>query len=215
MDSPPTVFERFHQIGIIPVLEIDAAEGALPLANSLIAGELPVAEVTLRTDAALRSIELIARDLPGVLLGAGTVLDRRQAQAAHAAGAQFLVCPGMIDEVVLWAQEHTVPVLAGAVTPTEMINGLHMGLDLLKFFPAETMGGLPAIKAMSDPFPGLRFIPTGGIHLNNAAAYLRSAKIHAVGGSWMAKRAMIASRQFDEITSLARQASDLVKQIRG
>jgi 2-dehydro-3-deoxyphosphogluconate aldolase / (4S)-4-hydroxy-2-oxoglutarate aldolase len=209
------IFDQFYKTGIIPVLEIDSGERATPLAEALLAGGLPVAEVTLRTDAALESIRLIARDGTGVLLGAGTVINREQAEAACEAGARFLVSPGMVEEVVLWAKENQIPVLAGAVTPSEMIRGIHLGLDILKFFPAETMGGLKAIKAMSDPFPQLRFIPTGGIHLENAAGYLQNDKIFAVGGSWMAKRQMIADGKFDEITRLAKEASAVVKGIRG
>jgi 2-dehydro-3-deoxyphosphogluconate aldolase/(4S)-4-hydroxy-2-oxoglutarate aldolase len=210
-----SIFDNFYKIGIIPVLEIDSAQRAKPLAESLLAGGLPVAEVTLRTEAALDSIRLIAHQVTGVIVGAGTVINREQAQAAHEAGALFIVCPGMIEEVVIWAQEHQIPVLAGAVTPTEMIRGLSLGLDILKFFPAETLGGLSAIRAMSDPFPQLRFIPTGGLRLENAAQYLQDGKIHAIGGSWMAKRQMIAAGNFDEITRKAKEASDLVKQIRG
>jgi 2-dehydro-3-deoxyphosphogluconate aldolase/(4S)-4-hydroxy-2-oxoglutarate aldolase len=209
-----SVFDQFYKTGVIPVLEIDTAERAKPLAEALLAGGLPIAEITLRTEAALDSIGAIARQVTDVLVGAGTVFSREQAKAARDAGAQFIVCPGMVEEVVLWAQEQQVPVLAGAATPTEMIRGIRLGLDVLKFFPAESMGGLKAIQAMSDPFPGLRFIPSGGIRLENAADYLRHEKIHAVGGSWMAKRQMIAEGNFDEITSLARQASDLVQKIR-
>jgi 2-dehydro-3-deoxyphosphogluconate aldolase/(4S)-4-hydroxy-2-oxoglutarate aldolase len=208
------IFDDFYKIGIIPVLEIDSVNYAVPLAESLLAGGLPIAEITFRTDAALGAIEIIARDVAGVLVGAGTVIHRVQAKAACEAGAQFIVCPGMIEEVITWAQENQIPVLAGAITPTEMIRGINLGLDILKFFPAETMGGLSAIKAMSDPFPQLRFIPTGGIKLENAAQYLQNPKIHAVGGSWMAKRRMIADGQFTEITRMAKEASDLVKQIR-
>ncbi len=209
-----SIFDRFYTVGIIPVLEIEDAENALPLAEALQAGGLPIAEITLRTDAALDSIRHIARGMPDVLVGAGTVINRKQAQAAVEAGAQFIVSPGMIEEVVLWAQEQQVPVLAGAITPTEMIKGINLGLNVLKFFPSETMGGLKAIKSMSDPFPGLRFIPTGGIRLENVAEYLRMPKIHAVGGSWMAKRAMIAEKNFDEIRRLAGQASAAVREIR-
>jgi 2-dehydro-3-deoxyphosphogluconate aldolase/(4S)-4-hydroxy-2-oxoglutarate aldolase len=208
------IFSRFHQIGIIPVLEIDSAENAVPLAETLLAGSLPVAEITLRTAAALEAIRRMSRGADGVLVGAGTVLHREQAQAARDAGAQFLVCPGMIEEVVRWAQEEQVPILAGAVTPTEMIRGINLGLEILKFFPAETMGGLHAISALSDPFPQLRFIPTGGVKLENAAQYLAHPKIHAVGGSWMAKRQMIGDGEFDEIRRLAQEASDLVKEVR-
>jgi 2-dehydro-3-deoxyphosphogluconate aldolase/(4S)-4-hydroxy-2-oxoglutarate aldolase len=208
------VFDHFHKIGVIPVLEIDSALHAKPLAESLLAGGLPIAEITLRTDAALESIRHIAREVPDVIVGAGTVIHRQQAQAARDAGAQFLVTPGMAEEVVTWAQQHEVPILAGAVTPTEMIHGINLGLDILKFFPAEAVGGLKAIKALSDPFPQLRFIPTGGVKLENLAEYLQMEKIHAVGGSWMAKRQMIAQGKFDEITRMAKEARAIVKQVR-
>jgi len=209
-----SIFEDFYEIGVIPVLEIDSAKHAKPLAESLLAGGLPIAEITLRTDAALDSIRAIAREVEGVLVGAGTVINREQAEAACEAGAQFLVSPGMVEEVVEWARENHIPVLAGAATPSEMIRGLNLGLNILKFFPAETLGGLKAIKAMSDPFPKLRFIPTGGVKLENVADYLQMEKIHAVGGSWMAKRQMIADGKFDEITRMAKEASDVVKQVR-
>jgi len=208
------IFENFSSVGVIPVLEIENGENALPLAEALQTGGLPIAEITLRTEAALESIRRIARDLPDVLVGAGSVTNREQAQAAQDAGAQFVVLPGIVDEVVLWAQKQQIPILAGAVTPTEMIRGISLGLEILKFFPSETLGGLQAIKAMSDPFPGLRFIPSGGIRLENLASYLRMPKIHAVGGSWMAKRAMIAEKNFDEIQRLAGQASAVVREIR-
>ena len=211
---PHAIFDYFYQVGIIPVLEIDAADHAKPLAEALLRGGLSTAEVTLRTDAALDSIRRIARDLPEVIVGAGTVITREQAEAAREAGAQFLVSPGMVEQVVLWAHENQMPILPGAVTPTEMVRGLNLGLNLLKFFPSEAMGGLAALKAMSDPFPHLRFIPTGGVELENAAEYLQHPKIHAIGGSWMAKRQMIAEGRFDQITRLAKEASDLVKPIR-
>ncbi|MFZ5819502.1 MAG: bifunctional 4-hydroxy-2-oxoglutarate aldolase/2-dehydro-3-deoxy-phosphogluconate aldolase [Chloroflexota bacterium] len=209
-----SIFDCLHAVGVIPVLEIEAVENALPLAEALQVGGLPVAEITLRTEAALDSIRCIAREMPEVLIGAGTVINQEQAQAAVEAGAKFIVTPGMIEDVVLWTQEYRVPVLAGAVTPTEMIKGMNLGLNVLKFFPSETMGGLKALQSLSDPFPKLRFVPTGGIRLENMAEYLRMPKIHAVGGSWMAKRAMIAERNFDEIKRLAGQASAVVKEIR-
>ena len=208
------IFDTFYKIGVIPVLEIDSVDRAALLAESLLRGGLPIAEVTLRTEAALGAIESIVRNVNGVIVGAGTVINREQASAACEAGVQFLVCPGMIEEVVLYAQENQIPVLAGAITPTEMIHGINLGLEILKFFPSETMGGLSAIKAMSDPFPQLKFIPTGGIKMENAMQYLQHPKIHAVGGSWMAKRQMIADGKFDEITRMAKEASDLVKQVR-
>ena len=209
-----SIFNSFYKIGIIPVIEIDSTQHARPLAESLLAGGLPVAEVTLRTGAALESIRIMAREVTEVIVGAGTVINREQAEAAVEAGAQFLVSPGMVEEVVLWARENQIPVLPGALTPTEMIQGINLGLNILKFFPSETIGGLKALKALSDPFPQLRFIPTGGIRPENLAGYLQMEKVHAVGGSWMAKRQMIAEGRFDEITSMAKEASDVVKQIR-
>lgn len=209
-----SLFDHFYRIGIIPILEIDRAVDAVPLAQALQAGGLPIAEVTLRTGTALEAIERIARDVPEVLVGAGTVLNREQARAAREAGAHFLVSPGLVEEVVLWAQESQVPVLAGAVTPTEMIRAIALGLEVLKFFPAEAMGGLKTLRSLSDPFPQLRFVPTGGIHLENAASYLADPRVLAVGGSWMAQRQRISEGRFDEITQLATEASRLVEHIR-
>jgi 2-dehydro-3-deoxyphosphogluconate aldolase / (4S)-4-hydroxy-2-oxoglutarate aldolase len=209
-----SIFDHFYKIGVIPVLEIDSAQHAGPLAEALMAGGLPVAEVTLRTDAALDAIRVMARKVTGVIVGAGTVINREQAAAARDAGAQFLVSPGMVEDVVVWAQENQVPILPGAVTPTEMIRAINIGLNVLKFFPAETMGGLKAMKAFSDPFPQLRFIPTGGIRLENLTEYLQMKRIQAVGGSWIAKRQMIADGRFDEITRMAKEASDMVNQVR-
>jgi 2-dehydro-3-deoxyphosphogluconate aldolase / (4S)-4-hydroxy-2-oxoglutarate aldolase len=209
-----SIFAEFYIIGVIPVLEIDSVQLAKPLAESLLAGGLPIAEITLRTNAAIDSIRVMTSAVRNIIVGAGTVINREQAEAARDAGAQFLVSPGMVEEVIVWAQENQIPILAGAVTPTEMIRGINLGLDILKFFPAETMGGLKAIKSISDPFPQLRFIPTGGIRSENVGEYLQMEKIHAVGGSWMAKRQMIADGKFDEITRMAKAASDVVKQVR-
>jgi 2-dehydro-3-deoxyphosphogluconate aldolase/(4S)-4-hydroxy-2-oxoglutarate aldolase len=208
------VFEQFYQTGVIPVVEIDNADHAVPLAEALARGGLPIAEITLRTAEALDAIRLIARGTSNILVGAGTVLNREQAQAAVASGARFLVSPGLPEDVVSWALENSIPILPGTITPTEIIRAINLGLNLLKFFPAETMGGLRAIQAISDPFPGVKFIPTGGIRLENMADYLVNAKIHAVGGSWMCKRQFIAAGQFGEIERLACQAAGIVKEIR-
>jgi 2-dehydro-3-deoxyphosphogluconate aldolase/(4S)-4-hydroxy-2-oxoglutarate aldolase len=197
------------------VLEIDRAECAARLAESLLAGGLPIAEITLRTDAALESIRRVAQNVPLVLVGAGTVINVEQAQAACDAGAKFLVSPGLAEKVTIWAQEQHIPIIAGAVTPTEIMRAIDLGLTLLKFFPAEAMGGLKTIKAISDPFPKVRFIPTGGIRLENLTQYLTAEKIHAVGGSWMANRQAIMENRFDDIFRLAKMANDLIKQIRG
>jgi 2-dehydro-3-deoxyphosphogluconate aldolase/(4S)-4-hydroxy-2-oxoglutarate aldolase len=209
------LFDRFYKFGVIPVLEIDSVRHAKPLAEALLAGGLPVAEVTFRTEAALESIKIIAREVPEIVVGAGTVIDAEQARAAQDAGAQFLVSPGLQEQVVTWARRHQIPIVPGAVTPTEMMRAIQLGVNVLKFFPAESLGGLKVIKAISEPFPQLGFIPTGGIRLEYVAGYLQMEKILAVGGSWLAKRQMIRDGQFDEIKHLARQASNVVKQIRG
>jgi 2-dehydro-3-deoxyphosphogluconate aldolase / (4S)-4-hydroxy-2-oxoglutarate aldolase len=211
----PSFFDSIYALGTIPVLEIDNVDRAVPLTYSLLSGGLPVAEITLRTDAALDSIREITRRVSSVLVGAGTVISRDQAQAACEAGAKFLVSPGLADEVVLWAQEWYGPVVVGAVTPTEIIHALDLGLTLLKFFPAEAMGGLKTLTAISDPFPQVRFIPTGGIRQENLAEYLQAEKIHVVGGSWMAKRQAINEGRFDDITRMAKAARDVIKKIRG
>lgn len=208
------IFDQFHSAGVIPVVEIEAARDALPLAEALAAGGLPIVEITLRTPAALEAIRLIAQEASGSLVGAGTVINPEQARAAVEAGARFLVSPGFPEDAVAWAQANAIPFLPGAVTPTEIIRAIHSGYHLLKFFPSETMGGLKAIKAISDPFPGVNFIPTGGIRLENLAEYLQHERVHAVGGSWLCKRALIAAGQFAEIEKLAREAAQIVREVR-
>ena len=209
-----TIFDQFHQTGVIPVVEIDDPNAALPLAQALAAGGLPVIEITLRTGAALEAIRRIANGAADMLVGAGTVINPEQASAAVQAGARFLVSPGLPEPVIRWAQAHSIPVLPGVLTPTEIIQAINLGLSILKFFPSESMGGLKTLKAISDPFPGLKFIPTGGIRLDNLAEYLRDPKIQAVGGSWLCKRALINSGQFAEIERLAAEAAQIVTEIR-
>ena len=208
-------YKSVYTTGVIPVLEIERADRAEPLAAALYFGGLPLAEITLRTEAALDSIKSISRKVSQVLVGAGTVINREQADAACEAGAKFLVSPGLAEDVIVWAQEHHVPILAGAVTPTEIMRAIDLGLSLLKFFPSEAMGGLKTIKAISDPFPQVRFIPTGGIRLENLAEYLQAEKIQAVGGSWMAKRQAITEGRFNDITRMAKEAINVARQIRG
>jgi 2-dehydro-3-deoxyphosphogluconate aldolase/(4S)-4-hydroxy-2-oxoglutarate aldolase len=183
--------------------------------ESLSSGGLAVAEITLRTDAALNSIRHIAHEVPHFLVGAGTVINQQQAQAACEAGAKFLVSPGLDEELIAWAQKEHIPMIAGAVTPTEIMHALRLGLTLLKFFPADAMGGSKTIKSISDPFPQVRFIPTGGIRQENLAEYLRLEKVHAVGGSWIATRQAIREGRFHDITRLTKAARDVIKEVRG
>lgn len=208
------VFDTFHAVGVIPVVEIEDARHALPLAESLAAGGLPVVEITLRTEAALDSIRRIAGGKTGILVGAGTVINREQARAAVEAGARFLASPGLPEQAAAWAQENSIPFLPGAITPTEIIRAVSLGFGLLKFFPAGAMGGLATIQAISDPFPSVKFIPTGGVRLENLAEYLQNGRIHAVGSSWLCKRTLIAAGQFTEIENMARQSAQVVREIR-
>ena len=209
-----SVFEQFEHFGVVPVLEIEQAAQAAELAHALAAGGLPIAEVTLRTPAALESIRQIAQHAPNVLLGAGTILTLEQARAACDAGARFLVSPGFVHEVVEWSLGAGIHCLPGAVTPTEITWGVNLGLSVLKFFPAGALGGVQLIEAMADPFGGLRFVTTGGIRPENMSAYLHSKRILAVGGSWMATRAMISAGQFTRIEELTRQSAEIVRSIR-
>ncbi len=209
-----SVLVRLGEVGIIPVISIEEVRHALPLANALLEGDLPCAEITLRTHAGLGAIRSIAAELPDVLVGAGTVLTVDQAEQAVAAGAQFIVSPGFDSDIVDWCLQHEVPVVPGAITPTEINMALKKGLTILKFFPAQAYGGIATLKALADPYSGVKFIPTGGVSRDNLQDYLRSANVHACGGSWMAPGKLINEEQFGRITQLAAEARTLVGQAR-
>lgn len=194
--------------GIVPVIKLNRPEDAVPLCGALARGGLPVAEITFRTAAAEESIRRVHDALPEVLLGAGTVLTCEQADRAEAAGARFIVSPGFNPRVVQHCIDRGLPILPGCATPSDMERALEMGLDTVKFFPAETLGGVAAIRAMSAPYGGLRFIPTGGIDEKKLTAYLANDKILACGGSWMVKEAWIEAGDFDAIEKAARRAVD-------
>ncbi len=209
------ILEQFKKIGIIPVVVLNDAKDAEPLAKALIEGGLPVAEVTFRTDAAEESIRTMTSEFPELLVGAGTVLTVEQADRAVAAGAKFIVSPGLNPKVVKHCQEIGVPITPGVVTPTEIEQALDLGLEVVKFFPAEPSGGLPMIKAMAAAYTKLKFMPTGGINAKNVVDYLNYDKILACGGSWMVKGDLISAGEFDKISSLCREAVDIVKSVRG
>jgi 2-dehydro-3-deoxyphosphogluconate aldolase / (4S)-4-hydroxy-2-oxoglutarate aldolase len=200
-------FQEFLSgFGVIPVVEIPRAQDAVPLAAALAGAGLPCAEITFRTASAAGAIAAIASAVPGFSVGAGTVLNVAQAETAVAAGAQFLVAPGFDPAVVAWAKEREVPILPGVCTPSEVMRALAHGVSLLKFFPAEAMGGVPYLKAIAAPFKDVRFVPTGGISAGNLAAYLAVRQVVACGGSWMVKKDHIAAGDFDTIGDLAREA---------
>jgi 2-dehydro-3-deoxyphosphogluconate aldolase/(4S)-4-hydroxy-2-oxoglutarate aldolase len=200
------VLKTIGELGIVPVVKILDAKDAVPLGEALMAGDLPVAEITFRTDAAEQAIKRLSAELPDLLIGAGTVLSMDQAKKAVAAGARFIVSPGFNPSVVDYCVKNNIPVTPGVNSPTTIEMALERDLKVLKFFPAEASGGLPYLKALSGPYGGVTFIPTGGVNAGNLAQYLASPLIHACGGTWIARADTIASGNFAEITQLARQA---------
>jgi 2-dehydro-3-deoxyphosphogluconate aldolase / (4S)-4-hydroxy-2-oxoglutarate aldolase len=204
-----TVLDLIAACGVVPVVVIDNWEAAPALGDALLAGGLPVAEITLRTSAAVRAAELLARD-PRFTVGAGTVLNPADVDRAVAAGARFIVSPGLDPEVVRRCRELGAAVIPGIATPSEAMAALREGLGLVKLFPAEPLGGLRWLNALAAPFPSLRFVPTGGIGPAELAEYVRHAAVAAVGGSWIAPRALLRASEFDEISRLAAEAVAIV-----
>jgi 2-dehydro-3-deoxyphosphogluconate aldolase / (4S)-4-hydroxy-2-oxoglutarate aldolase len=208
------IIERVHELAIIPVISIPKLEHALPLAESLVEGGLPCAEITFRTAAAGESISQIRQRFPEIFLGAGTVLTTAQAGTAINAGAQFIVSPGTNPVVIEYCQSKGVTIFPGVCTPTEVETALSKGIDVLKFFPAEPMGGVKFLQAISAPYRQVRFIPTGGIDPKNLGQYLALPQVLACGGSWMVKPELINAGEFDQIRKLVEEAVKLVKEMR-
>ena len=207
--------KKIGAMGIVPVVVLNKVSDAEPLGAALVAGGLACAEVTFRTDAAEESIRAIAKKFPDMLVGAGTVLTVEQVDRAIGAGAKFIVSPGFNPKVVEYCIKKDFPVCPGIMTPTELEMALGFGLDVVKFFPAENAGGLKMIKAMSAPYTMMKFMPTGGINATNVRDYLACDKILACGGSWMVKGDLVTAGDFAQIEKLTREASDIVKEIRG
>jgi 2-dehydro-3-deoxyphosphogluconate aldolase / (4S)-4-hydroxy-2-oxoglutarate aldolase len=208
------ILRQLGRNGVIPVVAIEDAQHANRLGEALLAGGLPCAEITFRTAAAGEAIRRLTTAFPEMLVGAGTVLSVEQAEQAVDAGAQFIVAPGFDPQVVDWCLDHHVPVTPGVVTPTEISTVLAKGLNVLKFFPAEAMGGIKTLKAVGGPFRDVTFIPTGGINADNLARYLHLPMVHACGGSWIVNKHLIAEGKFDTITRLVREALAIVQQVR-
>lgn len=200
------IMQKIQNLGIVPVIAINDVEKAVPLAKALVAGGLPVAEVTFRTDAAEESIRRIATEVPEMLVGAGTVLTKDQVDRAHNAGSKFMVSPGFNPEITKYALSKGIVFAPGTATPGEMEQAMELGLDVVKFFPAEQNGGIAKIKAVAAPYGKLRFMPTGGVSADNLMDYLSFEKVVACGGTWMVKADLINEGKFDEITRLTRQA---------
>lgn len=200
------VIEEISKIGIVPVIALDDAKDAAPLAEALVKGGLPCAEVTFRTAAAEESIRIMAEKFPEMLVGAGTVLTTEQVDRAVGAGAKFIVSPGLNPKVVSYCVSKDIPVVPGCANPSDIEQAIELGLDTVKFFPAEAAGGLNMIKAMSAPYTAVRFMPTGGINAKNLIDYLNFDKIVACGGSWMVSKDMVSAGEFDKITALTKEA---------
>lgn len=200
------VLKRMACAGIVPVVVLEDAKDAVPTAKAMVAGGIDVMEITFRTAAAADSIKAVAAEVPEMLVGAGTVVNLEQCKLAVECGAKFIVSPGYDEEVVSWCCDNGVAVCPGCVTPTEIMMALKHGLKVLKFFPANVYGGLSAIKALAGPFGGVKFIPTGGVNLQNVGEFIADSHIHAVGGSWVCPKADIAAGNFDKITALCKES---------
>ncbi len=209
------VLNKLHELGIVPVVVIDDAKDAVPLAKALIEGGLPCAEVTFRTAAAADAIKAIADNFPEMLVGAGTVLTTEQVDRAVAAGAKFIVSPGTNPKVVKYCVEKNIPITPGTCNPSDVEQALECGVNIVKFFPAEPAGGLKYIKAIAAPYVDVKFMPTGGINAANVRDYLAYNKIWACGGSWMVKGDLIKAGDFDKIKELTAEAVQIVKEVRG
>ena len=208
------IADKFEELGVIPVVVLNDTKDALPLAKALVEGGLPCAEVTFRTEAAEESIRLMHEAYPDMVLAAGTVLTTEQVDRAVNAGAKFIVSPGLNPKVVKYCLEKGIPVTPGVVTPSEMEQAIELGLEVVKFFPAEPSGGLNMIKAVAAPYTMLKFMPTGGLNPQNVSSYLQYDKIFACGGSWMVKGNLVKEGAFDEITRLTKEAVELVRTAR-
>lgn len=200
------ILKQISNYGIVPVIKFDRVEDALPLAKALCDGGLPVAEITFRTECAAEAMKLVSTELPQMLVGAGTILTIEQVDEAVAAGAQFIVSPGLNPKVVKYCVEKGIPVTPGCANPSDVEQAIELGLDVVKFFPAEAAGGLNMIKSMAAPYTKIKFMPTGGINASNINNYLAFDKIIACGGSWMVNDALIAAGEWDKITELTKEA---------
>lgn len=211
------LFEKMEKCGVVPVIAIESPELALPMADALIKGGLPVAEITFRTKAAAEVMRTLNKERPGLFLGAGTILSVDQLLSAKECGAVFGVSPGLNPDVAKKAEEIGFSLFPGVMTPSEIEEGLSFGIKVLKFFPAEAIGGVPVLKAVSAPYGhlGVRFIPTGGININNLEAYLSLPQVICVGGTWIAKKDVIAAEKWDVIEKNAAEVVGIVSRIRG
>ena len=208
------VLARMRACGVVPVVVLENAEDAVDTAKAMLAGGIDVMEITFRTAAAADSIEKVAKEVPDMLVGAGTVVTLEQCKKAVEAGAKFIVAPGYDEEVVAWCCENQIPVTPGCVTPTEIMCALKHGIKVIKFFPANVYGGLTALKSLAGPFGGVTFIPTGGVGPANLSEFASAPVVHAVGGSWVCPKADISAHNYEKITALCKEARTVIDQTR-
>jgi 2-dehydro-3-deoxyphosphogluconate aldolase/(4S)-4-hydroxy-2-oxoglutarate aldolase len=209
-----TADEILRMAPVVPVLSIAELDQAVPLARALVAGGIPVLEVTLRTTAGLAAIRAISEQVPEAIVGAGTVINPAGFQAAVEAGSRFVVTPGLTDALLDAAADSDVPLIPGIATVGEMMTALDRGIECLKFFPAEAAGGVATLKAFAGPFPQVKFCPTGGVNLGNIASYLALDSVITVGGTWLTPGSAVAAGDWGAITALAREAANRVAQLR-
>ena len=205
------VLTRLANSIVVPVVVLDKVEDAVPTARAMAAGGVDTMEITFRTACAPECIRAVAENCPEVLVGAGTIINLEQCKLAVEMGAKFIVSPGYSEEVVAWCVENGIPVAPGCVTPTEIMAALKHGLKMVKFFPANVYGGLNAMKNLSAPFVGIKFVPTGGVNTANIKEYIDAPFIHAVGGSWVCPKADIAAGNWEKITNLCLEARKAAK----
>lgn len=206
--------EILYKVGIVPVIKMDCVEHAVPLARALANGGLPAAEITFRSEAAAGSIRAIAEAVPEMFVCAGTVLTPETAQQAVEAGSKAVISPGLNLETVRWSIQHGVPVIPGTATPSEVEACMREGLELVKLFPAEVVGGVNMLKAMAGPYAGMKFMPTGGVKPGNAKDYLTQKNVLCCGGTWIVPMDLLEAGKFDEIEKLAREAALLRDSVR-
>jgi 2-dehydro-3-deoxyphosphogluconate aldolase / (4S)-4-hydroxy-2-oxoglutarate aldolase len=206
--------EPLTDAGLVPVITIDRADDAGPLGAALLQGGIAHAEITFRTPAAARAVERMRSESPSMTVGAGTVLTLEQADQAVRSGAQYLVSPAFDAAVVDWCEDHSVPIIPGVATPSEINAAWQRGLRTLKLFPAEQLGGVALLRALRGPFPEVRFVPTGGITTRNLGDYARQPNVVACGGSWIASRETISAQRFDDIVAAGQEACTILRQAR-
>ena len=207
-------YEQVIATGIVPVVVLNKVEDAVPLANALLRGGINFMEITFRTACAAECISVISKEVPDMIVGAGTVINVDQAMVAVENGAKFIVSPGLDEGVVLWAKGNKIPVIPGTVTPTEIMRAISLGLNVLKFFPADVYGGIKALKALAAPFGQVKFLPTGGVSEANLTEFIENKAVAAVGGSWVCKKDDILNHDWDKITALSENAVRIIKEAR-